>query len=316
MLGPVGKSLGIAVVHYRAPEVALDCLERLEVAAPGAQVVVVDTAPEPDFRARLTARFPEARFLAAPNHSYSRSVNLGISALATERVALMNADVLVEPDTFRKLESALNACGNASVVAPLALTREDRPQDMGLPYAWHYRRLGSASRSTAQQGDASAPTPASVEVPWVAGYLQLMPRALWDEVGGYDESFRFFNEDIDFCLRVRRAGYGCRLVDAPVLHLGGTSTPAHPAFHVEGRRGGMLITRRHYGPARRAAHTAFLWSEALLGSLLARSEDHRAAHAMMLEMLRSGAWHSSPFGATLDERRSGVKSEAEPPISG
>jgi len=314
MLEPVITPLGIAVVHYRTPEVALDCLERLEAAAPSAQVVVVDTAPEPAFQARLADRFPAARFLAAPNHSYSRSVNLGVAALDTERVVLMNADVLVEPDTFRKLESVLSSSGGAAVVAPLALTAAGQPQAMGLPYAWQYRRLRRArERAEAQQATPGQPAAASLAVPWLAGYLQLMPRSVWVEVGGYDESFRFFNEDIDFCLRARAAGFDCRLVDAPVIHLGGTSTPTHPAFHVEGRRGGMLLTRRHHGPALRAAHTAFLWGEALLGRLLARSDAGRAAHEMMLELLRSGSWHESPFGATLDERRSSVRGSVEPP---
>src|SRR5690606_25606434 len=50
--GGMLAELGIAVIHYRTPEVALDCLARLLRAAPAARVVVVDTAPDTAFEAR------------------------------------------------------------------------------------------------------------------------------------------------------------------------------------------------------------------------------------------------------------------------
>lgn len=306
MLQGVNTGLGIAVVHYRTPEVALDCLARLARAAPNAEVVLVDTAPEPAFQQRLAEQHPHVRFLAAPNHSYSRSVNLGLAQLHTPLVALMNADVLVEPNTFTDLVAVLEQHPRDAVVAPLALTPDGAPQRMGWPYERHYRRLRSAGRAPRAAG---AP-PAAVDITWLAGYLQLMPRTLWERVGGYDEAFRFFNEDIDFCARVRRSGAACLLVNSEVVHLGGSSTPAHPAFHVEGRRGGMLISQRHRGPAFRGVHRAFLWAEALLGRATARSAEQRQAHAMMLELLRSGGWHEGPFGATLDERRASLAQPA------
>ncbi len=306
MLWLVTATLGIAVVHYRTPDLALACLERLRVAAPNAHVVLVDTAPDPAFEQRLAAEHPSVRFLEAPNHSYSRSVNIGVAALNTTYVALMNADVLVRPDTFRLLLEVLGDHPGGAVVAPLALTPEGTPQRMGLPYALNYGRLRAASARAARAAEpaaSSASRAAAVQVSWLAGYLQCMPRELWERVGGYDETFRFFNEDIDFSHRVREQGAGCLLVDAPVEHLGGSSTPEHPAFHLEGRRGGMIVSARHHGKAFRWAHAAYLWVEAQLGRRLARSETARAAHAAVLEMLASGDWNHSPFGATLDERR-------------
>lgn len=306
MLWLVTATLGIAVVHYRTPDVALACLDRLRQAAPHAQVVLVDTAPDPAFQERLAAQHPSVRFVPAPNHSYSRSVNIGVAALDAKYVALMNADVMVSPDTFTRLLGVLEHHPESAVVAPVALTPLGAPQPMGPAYTLNYRRLRAAvARAARARGGAPGPhdPTASVEVTWLAGYLQCLRSDLWERVGGYDEAFRFFNEDIDFCYRVRDQGGRCLLVGAPVEHLGGSSTPADPAFHVEGRRGGMIVSLRHRGRAFRAAQTAFLWAEAWLGRRLARTAAGRAAHGAMLELLRSGAWHESPFGATLDERR-------------
>ena len=107
MLEPMAPTLGIAVVHYRTPEVALDCLVRLRSAAPEAELVLVDAAPCAAFEARLEAELPGVLFLPVPNHSYARSVNIGVAALKTDYVALMNADVLVEEETLDLLLAAL-----------------------------------------------------------------------------------------------------------------------------------------------------------------------------------------------------------------
>lgn len=285
--------LGIVVVDHRTPRDLLDSvMARLGAAAPGASVVLVETGAGAPVRP--AAAWPaELEVVATPNHSYSRAVNVGLARLATPYLVVMNADVLVEPDTFDLLSRAHLADPRAGVVGPLALTPAGRAQDLGLPYRLHY----AAARRAAERGVA-----AGARVPWLSGCLQLFDRGLLEAVGGYDEGLRFFNEDLDFCLRARRAGRHCLLVAAPVVHVGGVSTPSHPAFHVEGRRGGYLITERYRSPLYAFLHRGFLRTEALLGARLARSEATRAAHSAMSRLLASGDWQRSPFGATLDER--------------
>lgn len=284
-------------MHYRTPDVALECLRRIRLATEGAQIVLVDTAPDDLFRARLAAEFPEVQFLPAPNHSYSRSVNLGLARLNTDYLTLMNADVYVQPDTFEKLLEVMRANSSAGVVAPKAVTPSGSAQNMGLPYALNYARLGTAQRKVG----AGSPV-ASVAVGWLSGCMQVIRPEAWRAAAGYDESFRFCNEDLDFCLRLRKLGYECRLASTPVVHLGGTSTPDHPAFFVEGRRGGMVVTARHHGAALTLVHKAFLWTEALLGCTFSADPERRGAHENLLEMLRSGDFSKSPFGDTLDQR--------------
>ncbi|MFO7546019.1 MAG: glycosyltransferase [Trueperaceae bacterium] len=317
--------LGIVVVHYRDEEVLDTCLERLAVSAPAAKVVVVDTSGN-DAAAAVVARHESVTQTArvtrvrAPNHSYSHAANIGWKELDARLLAIMNADTWVEPATFAGLEAAMASHPTAGLAGPLATDRHGRLQDLGLPYRANYLRLGWARRASdasthdvarsAGGVDARRRAPAAVTVPWLSGCLQLVRREVLDAVGGYDPSLRFFNEDLEFCLRARRAGFACLLVDTPVVHLGGTSTPAHPAFHVEGRRGGYALSRRYATATVRRAHRAFLWLEAGLGARLARSDAERTAHRRMLAMLRAGDFDTSPFGATLDD--AGAEDEARP----
>lgn len=284
-----GAELGIVVVHHRTPQDLLaDALARLRAAAPSARVVLVDTAGGP---AADTVSVGPSNWetVQVPNHSYSHAVNSGLERLSEPYLVVMNADVLVEHDTFDRLLSAMRADPQAGIVGPLALTPDGRPQDLGLPYRLAY---AAAARSGA----------AGARVSWLSGCLQLIDRGLYEAIGGYDDSLRFFNEDLEYCLRARRAGRICRLVAAPVVHVGGASTPAHPAFHVEGRRGGYLLTQRYRSPAFAFLHRGFLRMEALLGAWSARDEPTRDSHRAMKRLLASGDWQRSPFGATLDDR--------------
>lgn len=285
--------LGVVVVHHRSPEPLFEALWRLVAAEPSAAIVLVDTAPVDDVLAEAARIVPALTVVRAANHSYSHSVNSGFDALAPLQpryLALMNADVMVEPGTFSDLTGALDATPSAGIAGPLALTPAGRPQDLGPLYAVNYRRL---RRSEA----------GSVPVRWLSGCLQVIKPAVVEAVGGYDPTFRFCNEDTEFCLRAAtRAAFASLLVDTPVVHLGGTSTPNHPAFHVEGRRGGYLLSARYLPPPVRFLHRGFLRAEAAVGGALARDPVRRVGHQRMASLIRRGDWHDSPFGATLDDR--------------
>lgn len=291
---PQQHRLGIAVVHHRGLDVLETCLGRLTQATLAARVVVVDTSGSDEAEA-VVARHPPVRRLVCANHSYAHATNVGWKALATPLLAVMNADAWVEPRTFVDLAAALSTHPDAGVAGPRVTDAAGRLQDLGLPYRLHYARLRRAARS--RRG-----TTAAVRAPWLSGCLLVVRRDVVVAVGGLDASLRFFNEDLEFCSRARRAGFSCLLVDTPTLHLGGTSTPSHPAFHVEGRRGGWAVSRRYAPPALRALHRAFLLLESAVGGRFARDALVREAHRRMGSMLRTDDVDTSPFGATLDDR--------------
>lgn len=282
----VTAELDVVVVHHRTPEILVACLERLARSRPPVRPIVVDTAPDEGTLASVRARHPEALTLTAPNHSYAHAVNVGLEHAAGAFAAHMNADVFVEPGTFAHLVDALERDPGAGVAAPLARTPQGRRQDHGPLYHPHYLRLELRPGG-------------SVRVPWLTGCLQVVRRSVLERIGGLDASLRFYNEDLEFCLRARAAGFGCRLVDTPVLHLGGSSTPAGGAFLVEGVRGGYQLSRRYLPRPARLAHRAGLMAWGALGSALAREPERRRALARVAAMARSGSFDDAPFGPSL-----------------
>src|SRR5690606_27641952 len=261
----------------------------------------------------------------------------GLAALpGLPYLALMNDDVLVEERTLADLVAALEAHPEAGAAGPLAYDGSGRLQDMGLPYRLVQGRAlraagvapASVDRGALDRAVGAAPArrPAAVRAPWLAGCLKVVARQAHVATGGYDEGFRCTNEDLDHGLRAARLGYTNLLVATPVTHLGGTSTPSHPAFHVEGRRGGYLVTERHLPGAARLAHRAYLVLEGSVGALLAPDPRARQAHRAVARMARQGGWGPGrpaaspgraggappPSGPCLTTARSGATFSAMP----
>jgi GT2 family glycosyltransferase len=278
--------LSICVIHYRTPELLRECLSRLSRYAAGATVIVIDNAsPEPV--APWLLAFPQVRLVHGRNHSLADAVNLGLAQTATPVVAQMNADVLIEAETFPVLLKALSPAA-VGMVGPRCFTPDGRLQHQGPLYLWHHVRL------TRQGG--------SVSVPWLSGAVQVIKREALDKVGGMNPSFRFYNEDMEWCWRFRQAGYQCRLVDTPVVHVGGSSTPADPAFLIEGYRGGYLLSQLTRPAWFQAAHRLAVTVEAALRRCLSPSPSRREAYRAIARMFRYRQFDQSPFGDSLSQR--------------
>jgi len=284
--GPV--ELSVVVVHYRVPDLLLRALRHLGRAVPGAEVILVDTDPDREVLRRAREAHPGLRTLAAVNHSYAAAANAGLKLARGRFLAPMNPDVFVEPDTFERLLAALDARPRAGVAAPLARTPRGRRQDHGPLYHPHYLRLALRPGG-------------SVRVPWVPGLLHVLRREALMAVGGYDASLRFYNEDMDLCRRLRAAGYHALLVDAPVLHLSGSSTPSSGAFLVEGVRGGYQLSRRYLPPPLRRLHRQALRLGGAAAAAVASLPERRRAFQAIAAMARDGTFDEPPFGDTLAE---------------
>jgi len=279
-------NLTVLVIHYRTPELLKTCLAKLAVFAPGARVLVVDSSP-PGATPALEVETLEVEIEHVPNHSFAHSVNCGLKLAATPYVAHMNADVFVNAETFPALLKAVQEPG-VGMAGPRARTPDGRLQGQGLPYRRHYARLERSRRN-------------AVPVPWLSGCLQLVRAEAVAAVGGMDASLRFYNEDMEWCFRLRRAGWACHLVGTDVLHLGGSSTPKDPRFIVEGYRGGYKLSQRYHGRVYQGVHQAVVRLVSGWDARFARDPVQRRAAAQVGEMFRRDDFDESPFGATLDK---------------
>jgi N-acetylglucosaminyl-diphospho-decaprenol L-rhamnosyltransferase len=252
--------LGIVVVAHNSEQEIGGCLESLRPL--GVEIVVADNAST-DGTIEAVRRQTGVRLIANPwNRGFAAAANQGIGALDTPYVLLLNPDVRIV-DSPAPL---LDACSRPDVAAAGGKLLDDsgRPQKgfmirrLPAPAALAFEALGINRcwpRNPVNRAYRCLDLPdetADVEQP--PGAFLLIKREVWRKLGGFDESFRpVWFEDVDFCNRIKQAGY--RILYLPRVRA------SHKGGHSVGQLGweireaywyGNLLTyaAKHYqGPA-------------------------------------------------------------------
>jgi hypothetical protein len=250
---PAARSAAI-VLNFGTPDDTFLAVKSLLASRrPFGDVIVVDNDRQGSARTRDALQDVWARItyiLMDENRGFSGGMNAGIrEALArgADRVLLVNSDVIVPPDCLGRLEQALEASSGAGIAGPVVLARAapDSIASIGMSYSpatGRMRHRGYGARVTEHDRRSVR------VVDGVSGCLMLIARDVFDAIGLLDEDYFFSFEDLDFCLRARRAGF--------TTVLAGTAT----AYHEGGRSLDATSPRRLYFAARNhlllAARTA------------------------------------------------------------
>jgi GT2 family glycosyltransferase len=174
------------------------------------------------------------------NGGFAAAVNLGARRTSAATILALNADTVLEPGCVGRLLDALEADPSLGGVQPRILQLEGAPDAGGTPAAGGDRersleraRIYSAGQALTRDGRAfergmgGEQSPELLrrrEVFGVCGAACLLRRELFDQLGGYDERYFAFYEDVDLNLRARIAGWRFEYVpEAVVWHAGNAS---------------------------------------------------------------------------------------------
>lgn len=271
--------LSIILVHYRSPEALLECLRTLapERARRTSEVVVVDNAPDPAFLGELARAHPDVRVIAnSENVGYARAVNQGIRATTGGAVLVMNPDCEVREGAIEALMRHLEAHPRVAIAGPRILnpdgTLEFSARSFPGPLTFLFNRYSLLTRLFPRNPWSRAylltdwDHRSVREVDWLSGACLLVRRAAIDAVGGMDEAFFMFNEDVDWCRRMKLAGWANVFVpDAEVMHhVGASKGKVAPRVIWERHRGMAYYFRKHHptNPVFEAAASCFIYLRA------------------------------------------------------
>lgn len=224
----------VVVTHESASSID-DCLMRLRVAHVVHEIRVVDNASTDDTMEivqRHALQDARVRFIANPdNPGFAVGCNQGARDTQACWLAFVNPDLMVEADTLARLRA--HAAGAAAdMMLGVDLVDEDGVRDAAARrrdpvFAAMLRSPGAASRLGIAVDEATTLQPVDI----ISGALMLMPRALFDRIGGFDEGYRLHAEDMDLCRRARETGAVVAVAnDIHVLHIRGVSSRARPLF--------------------------------------------------------------------------------------
>jgi GT2 family glycosyltransferase len=207
------------------------------------EVLLVDNGSTDGSVALLRDRYPDVRVVALRrNTGFAPAVNLGIRAARGEYVALLNTDTVARPGWLAALVQALDESPpETGAVASKMLSLDDasRIDDAGDALSW----TGAAEKRG--HGEPADRFPRRDEVFSVCAGAALYRRSFLDAVGGFDERFFAYLEDVDLGLRGRLLGY--RYVFEPaaeVLHKGhGSALPRADYVRLVTRNRVMLFAK-------------------------------------------------------------------------
>ena len=138
------------------------------------------------------------------NPGYAAAVNVGVRESRAEHVVVMNPDVVIDaPRDVSRLLAHFDDPAVGVVAPALVLptgARQDSARDVPVPWQLVARRVFGG-----QHGRVDAEKPCVVD--WVVGACLGIRRSAFEALGGFDERYRFYFEDVDFCVRLWRAGW-------------------------------------------------------------------------------------------------------------
>jgi len=240
----VERSVAVVVPSWNTLGFLPACLESLEGQGVEVETMVVDNGSS-DGSVEYLKENGVPHVALPENVGFAAAVNLGVRRTAAPTVLALNADTVLEPGCLGGLLAALDADPGLGGVQPRILQLEAGERDP------ERARLYSAGQALTRDGRAfeigagEAQRPEHLErreVFGVCGAACLLRRELFTELGGYDESYFAFYEDVDLNVRARIAGRRFEYVPAAVAwHAGNASWLA--GFERPGADNAKLVAR-------------------------------------------------------------------------
>lgn len=214
----------VVIVNWNGERFLERCLSALltQTVAPH-EIILVDNASS-DASLDIARRFPTVRLLAQKeNLGFARGNNLAIRVVSAESqwIVLLNPDAFAEPRWLEALLAVAQANPGFDFFGSKLVTAADQAVLDGTGDAYH---LSGLVWRTAHGVPVLALGESECEIFSPCAAAALYRRSVFEKVGGFDEDFFCYVEDVDLGFRLRLAGYRCLYVPQSVAHHVGSGT--------------------------------------------------------------------------------------------
>lgn len=290
-MADAGPLVSILVVSYNTRELLHRCLSSIEanVDPALAEVVVVDNASTDGSAELVETEHPSATLVRAPgNLGFAAGVNLAAAHARGRYLLLLNPDTEMHRHTVQALLDAHDRNPRAGIIGGRTLGpdgRVDARSCWDLPTPWSLFCFGTGL-STAFHGNrlldpetlGGWARDSERQVGAVSGALLLVERGLWTELGGFDEDYFMYSEDIDLAARARRRGRTAVITpEAVVTHVVGAASANRADKMQLVMKGKATYVRKQWTGLGRRWGLAMLWCGAALRAALERVVGRRRA---------------------------------------
>jgi N-acetylglucosaminyl-diphospho-decaprenol L-rhamnosyltransferase len=274
--------VAVAVVNHNTRDLLRRCLESVVREGPD-DLIVVDTASTDGSPELVRREFPAIRLYEVENRGYGAGANVALAATESDLVLVLNADTRLQPGALAALAEYVASHPRAAIAGPRLVseagTAEHNARRFPTPLELFLQESGLHRLFMRRQGNGGTVR----QVDWVLGAALAVRRDAVASVGGFDESYFMYTEEVDLCLRLRRAGWEIHYAPvATVIHTGGASTSQRRAeMTAQYVRSTAMLYRRHRSRSDYAQFVAIF-----AAALTARSLRDRARLLLTLDRNR------------------------------
>jgi GT2 family glycosyltransferase len=230
--------LSIIIINYNVKEFLQNLLHSIEKASGNIskEIIIVDNASDDGSVELIRNKFPSAKLITnTKNFGFGKANNQALKIAEGDYILLINPDTIVSEDTIEKMinffkinpEAGLAGCKilNPDGTLQLACRRSFPGPWTSFCKVTGLSNLFPKSRLFARYNLTYLDENKTYEVDAISGSFMMMKKEVYDKVGGFDEDFFMYGEDLDLCYRIQQNGYRVFYVHTTqIIHYKGEST--------------------------------------------------------------------------------------------
>jgi len=278
--------ISVIIVQYNHPDLTKRAVETLRLHHRGeVEIIVVDNgSPAAGVRA-ATEQISGCTVMFNPaNPGFGAANNRGARASHGDLLMFLNNDTLVRTEILSRIESHFAGSPSCGAAGLQLLNTDGTVQYSSgkFPTPWSEWRM--------KRGHNLYRGEDTVRRDWVSGAAMVVRRSVFEEVGGFDDQYFMYFEDVDLCARIRGAGHEIHYLHSiSVQHLGGGSQPGGipPSVRIEYRRSQLLYYSRHASMMNNLLIRSYLFARYLPLRVLGNRDQRTVAAAVLSTIFRS-----------------------------
>lgn len=279
-------NISVIIVNYNVKYFLEQCLYSVQAALTHVtgQVIVVDNNSTDGSINYLQPKFPEVQFIInTDNAGFAKACNKGLVAATGEYILFLNPDTIVPEHCFEACIAFLKVTPDAGALGIKMIDGsgkflKESKRSFPSPLTSLFKLTGLAalfphSKLFARYHLGHLDNNQNHEVPVLAGAFMMVKKNILDKIGGFDESFFMYGEDIDLSYRIQQAGYkNYYFAGSTIIHFKGESTKKGSMNYVHMFYNAMSIfVRKHYGQGRAGFFTSLIhvaiWFRAIFSAI-------------------------------------------------
>ncbi len=256
--------LAVIVLNYNTKDLVENCLNSIlrKKWKTELEVWVVDNASTDGSAEMVEKKFPQVKLIkSGTNTGFSKGNNLGLKKARADNYLLLNSDTIVLEGALDNLERFAKEADFGIVSCKLTFKDKSfQPNAGDAPTLWPVFFWVSGLDDVLVPVREKLPSfhrkfksyfKGEREVGWVSGTAMLIKREVIEKIGFLDENIFMYGEDVEYCLRAKRAGFKVGWTDkATIVHLGGASSKDPHLRQWAGEiRGLKYIYKKYFGTA-------------------------------------------------------------------